>query len=157
MSSRIITKPKGDGSTLEETWPDHTISSAVTATKLLLRMYTASSWREEEEDEEQQKGEMQFFLNSSTFEFLTFQLSYCIYSFFMTSRICPLIFFFDKCCLKAGLFEFLFNIRPMGKGWSTLNRECYRTLWYWELWENSNTKHKKKISGYILWYWHDND
>jgi len=41
----------------------------------------------------------------------------------MTSRTYSI--FLYQCWLKAGIFEFWFWIRPMGKMWSTLNRECY--------------------------------
>jgi len=60
--------------------------------------YAASSWREE-----QQKGEMRFFENYSTSRTYTF--------------------WGDQYGLNAGVFEFLFCIRPIGKRWPALNRE----------------------------------
>ena len=69
-------KPKGRGRTLEETRPDHAIRISVAITKSTVRLCHP----EEEEEQQQKKGEMRFFENNFSLDFLTFWPSYSIYS-----------------------------------------------------------------------------
>jgi len=75
MLSGIFKKktPKGHGSTLEEMQLDDAIGSDVTAATKLSLHYVVIQKRLREE---QQKAEMRCFENYSTFEFLTFWLSF---------------------------------------------------------------------------------
>jgi len=93
---------------LEETRPDHVIYNAVISTKLPLML-------RQPEEEQQPKGEMWFYEKYSTFVLLTFWLSYCTQSFLITSRT-YYTNFLDQCFPKAGIFEFRFGIKPIGKG-----------------------------------------
>ena len=57
---------------------------------------------EEKEEQQQQKGEMRFFENIFSLDFLTFWLSYSIYSI-ITGSGTQQANFMEKFCVKAGI------------------------------------------------------
>jgi len=73
--NKYKTKPKGHGSKWQKMRTDHAISSAVTSTKLLLCCIIQN--RKLRRTTTKMRNALLFFENLSTFEFLSFWLSYC--------------------------------------------------------------------------------
>ena len=90
---------------LEETRPDHAIRS----------YYQITARPCHPEEKEQQKGEMRFFENIISLDFfLTFWLSYSIYSIIGSGT--QQVSFMEKFCVKAVFQVDSFCISPMGAG-----------------------------------------
>ena len=77
---------------------DHAIRNSVAITKLQL----GCDIRKKEKEEQQQEGEMRFFKNNISLDFLTFWLSYSTYRI-VTGSGSQQVNFMKKFCVKAGI------------------------------------------------------
>ena len=97
-SVELKAKPKGHGPTLEETRPDHAIRSSVAITKLPL----GRDIRKKKKKKNMKKEKCDFLKIFFLWIFLTFWLSYSLYSI-ITGSGTQEINFMEKFCVKAGI------------------------------------------------------
>ena len=102
---------------LEEMQLDYAIRSSVVITKLLpLGRAHPEEEEENEEEEQHQKGEIRFFENIFSLDYLTFWLSYSIYSI-ITGSGTQQVSFMEKFCVKAGIsFRFILYLALWVRG-----------------------------------------